>query len=239
MSKESTQIPEFSLFLPAYNEETVIQETIKAADKVLQQVAQKYEIVVVEDGSRDKTGEKVEELAKKNKNIRLIRHKVNRGYGGAIKTGFYSCKYQWIGFTDSDGQFDFAEIRNFIPLMDKNDLIIGYRLKRQEGPKRWLMAFIWKMWNFFLFGLWVRDIDCAFKVFNKKVFEEIPTLATESAETTAELLIRCQRKGFKIGQVGVTHLPRKGGKSTGDNVKVIIKALRESLNLWYVLNLQD
>ncbi len=230
---------EISLFFPAYNEETVIQDTIKSADKVLSKIAAKYEIVVVDDGSKDHTAQKVQTLAQKNKHIRLIQHKVNRGYGGAIKTGFYSCKYELIAFTDSDGQFDIAELSRFVPLLAQNDLVIGFRLKRQEGPKRALMAFLWKLWNFFLFGLWVRDIDCAFKVFHKRVFEKIPTLATESAETTAELLVRCQRAGFKMGQVGVKHLPRKGGKSTGDNIKVIIRAFRESLNLWYVLNLQD
>lgn len=232
-------VPELSLFFPAYNEEAIIQDTIKDADRVLSKIAREYEIVVVEDGSRDKTAQKVEELAKKNKHVRLIKHKVNRGYGGAIKTGFYSCKYDLVAFTDSDGQFDISEISKFFPSLKDNDLVIGFRLRRQEGKKRWAMAFLWKLWNFALFGLWVRDIDCAFKMFKRKVFVEIPELATESAETTAELLIRCQRKGLKIGQVGVTHLPRKGGKSTGDNIKVIIRAFRESLNLWYVLNFQD
>lgn len=234
--KRSNQKPQISLFLPAYNEEENIKKTVQDADKILKKVADKYEILVVNDGSKDKTGDIVKTLQKTNKNIRMITHNPNRGYGAAFKSGLYGSKMDHVSFIDSDGQFDYSEITKFIPHLDKYDLVIGYRINRRDPFHRKLNAFVWKLWVWFLFGLWVRDIDCAFKVINKKVIDSIK-LTTESALTSAEFLIRCKQAGYSIKQVGVNHYPRTAGQQTGANIKVILRAFRESFKLWYQMNL--
>src|SRR3989344_4213413 len=122
----ATRIPELSVFFPAYNEEANIKSTVQKAKKVLEETTTKWEIIVINDGSKDKTGEVAEKLAETDKRIRVINHSPNRGYGAALKSGLYGSKYEWIAFTDSDGQFDFAEITNFIDLQRKTsaDLVI-------------------------------------------------------------------------------------------------------------------
>ena len=230
------KVPELSLFLPAYNEADNIKKTILDADKVLKKVARKYEILVIDDGSTDNTGAIVKSLIKKNKNIRLITHKPNQGYGAAFKSGLYGSRYQLVSFIDSDGQFDYSEITKFIPLLKDNDLVIGYRIKRQDNFLRVLNANLWKLWMWLLFGLWVKDIDCAFKVIKKPVIDNI-TLTTESALTSAEFLIRVRQAGYKLAEVGVHHYPRTAGEQTGANPKVILKAFLQSLRLWYHMNL--
>lgn len=230
------KVPGLSLFLPAYNEAENIAKTVTDADKVLKKVAKEYEILVVEDGSKDNTAQIVKELMRRNKTLRMIQHQPNRGYGGAFKSGLYSSKYELVSFIDSDNQFDYSEISKFLPHIDKFDLVIGYRLKRKDSFLRSLNAFIWKLWIYFLFGLWVKDIDCAFKLIKKSVINSIQ-LETESALTSAEFLIKAKQKGFTLKQIGVHHYPRTAGQQTGANLKVILRAFKESLKLWYTLNL--
>lgn len=232
------KVPELSLFLPIYNEEAAIAKVIKSANQVLKKVADQYEILCIEDGSQDSSAQVIRKLAKTNKNLRMIQHQPNRGYGGAFKSGLYGSQYNLVSYIDADGQFDYSEITKFLESIKKADLVLGFRLNRQEGKRRQAMAFLWRLWNFALFGLWVKDPDCGFKLIKKQVIDAIPQLVTESAETEAEFLIRAQRLGFTFSQIGVHHYPRQGGKSTGDNFKVIFKAVKETLHLWYVLNLQ-
>jgi len=126
------KIPELSVFFPAYNEDLRVATTVKRALKIIPKVADKWEVLIINDGSTDNTGEIINQLAKKNKNIRAIHHKKNLGYGAAFKSGLYGAKYDWIAFTDSDGQFDFGEIVNFIKKQKKTnaDIVIGYYKKR-------------------------------------------------------------------------------------------------------------
>lgn len=229
------KLKEISLFLPAYNEQEVIADTISNADKILKKIADKYEILVVNDGSKDDTAKVVNAICKKNKNVRMITHRPNRGYGGALKTGLYKSKYELISFIDADGQFDFAEISKFLPYIDDNDLIIGYRQERADPFIRKFTAYLLKLWNFFWFRFWVKDTDCGFKVIHRRVIKGIDPLITESAITETEFLIRAKRAGFKFKQVPVTHYPRTLGQSTGGDPKVIFKAIKESLILWKAL----
>lgn len=228
-------LPELSLFLPAYNEEENIKNTVSDALKVLKKVATKYEVLVINDGSKDKTGEIVKEMMKSNKHIRMITNSPNRGYGGAFKSGLYGSKYDLVSFIDSDGQFDYSEITKLIPHIRSYDLVIGYRMDRKDPIHRSINAFIWKVWMWMLFGLWVKDIDCAFKLIKKSVIEDVE-LVTESALTSAEFLIKTEMKGYKWKQVGVHHYPRKAGQQTGANLKVVIRAFRQSFELWYRMN---
>ena len=235
MTKNQPKVSEISLFLPTYNEEEVIAQTIKKSDKILKKIAAKYEILVVNDGSTDDTAKVVKKLIEKNDNIRMITHDPNRGYGGALKSGLKESKYSHISFIDSDGQFDYSEIDKFLPYLGQFDLVIGYRLDRQDNILRKLNALLWKLWVWLLFGLWVKDIDCGFKVVKDDVVDNI-TLSTESAFTEAEFLIRAKQQGFSFKQVGVHHYPRTVGTATGADFKVIFKAVKESILLWYKLN---
>ncbi|MBN1263514.1 MAG: glycosyltransferase family 2 protein [Candidatus Pacebacteria bacterium] len=226
------RIKSLSVFFPAYNEEGNIARTINRAMAILPQIAREWEIIVINDGSTDKTGQIVNCLIKKEPRIKMIVHTPNRGYGAALKSGFYSARYQWIAFTDSDGQFDFDQIRRFLPLAEKADAIFGFREKRGDSFYRNLLQKVLSLVNRLLFGLKVRDVDCGFKMIKKEVIEKIPHLITESAITETELVVRIKRAGFKIAEVGVSHLPRKKGKQTGGNFKIIFKAGIEGLKLW-------
>lgn len=229
------KLKSLSVFFPAYNEEANIKKTVAKALAILPKIARDWEIIVVNDGSTDRTGQIVKRLIKKEPRIRMITHSPNRGYGAAIKSGFYQAIYEWIVYTDSDGQFDFAEIDKFLPLTDEADLILGYRLTRSDNFYRQILQKVLSLVNFILFGLRVKDVDCSFKMIKKEVIAKIGQLVTESAITETELVVKAKRRGFRFVEVGVHHLPRGGGKQTGGKIKIILKAGLEGLALWWLL----
>lgn len=225
------RLSSLSIFFPAYNEESNIVTTIIDARNAAISVSKKYEIVVVDDGSTDRTVEVVRELQVHDSNIRIIKHAQNKGYGAAVKTGLKACKMDWIFFTDSDGQFHYDELHKFVNLTSDADLIIGYRKKRMDPFHRVFVAqVLLKIWNFVLFGLTVRDVDCAYKLFKKEVRDAI-SLETESAITVTEFIVKAKDLGFKIIQLPVAHYARKFGEQTGGNWRVIARAARESFYL--------
>lgn len=226
---------QISVFLPAYNEEENIQKTVLDIDKVLKEISQDYEILVINDGSVDETGQIVRNLSKKNNKIRLINHSKNKGYGGAIKSGLYNVRYPWVAQMDSDGQFDFAEIKKFLAESKKAGLIIGYRIKRTDNFYRQFMAKMLWLADFILFGLNVKDVDCGFKLFKKKIIDIIPKLKTESAITVTEFVVRAKASGFKVAQVGVHHYSREKGEQTGGKPSIIIKAAFQGILLRFYL----
>jgi glycosyltransferase involved in cell wall biosynthesis len=218
-------ISELSVFFPAYNEEAHAENTVNKAVKVLGGVAKKWEIIIVEDGSADKTLEIAKKLSANDKRIRVVHHKKNRGYGGAFKSGFYNARYKWIAFTDIDGQFDISEITKFIKEQKatKADLVIGYYKKRQVSKG--------------LFGLKVRDIDCGFKLVRKKVIDSIPKLESErGAFISTEFLVKAKKEGFKIVEIPVTHYPRTAGLGTGRDLSVIFNSFADLFKLWRKLH---
>jgi len=233
----SKLVRELSVFFPAYNEGQNISETVMDAKKVLEKIAVKWEILVVNDGSKDNTKAVSEKLVKEDKRIRLINHTINRGYGSALQSGFYGAKYSWIVYTDSDGQFDFSEITRFLEKINKVDLIIGYRIKRKDSSYRLFLAKGWGFLVFLFFGLKLRDVDCGFKMVKKSVIKKIPKLESErGGMINAELAIKAKSAGFKIGQVGVTHYPRRSGQATGSQINVIIKSFADLFRLWLKLH---
>lgn len=228
------KLEELSVFFPAYNEEANIENTVKKAVGVLEKVAKKWEIIVVNDGSSDSTGEIVEKLIEAEPRIKMITYTPNRGYGAALKSGFYNSCYEWIAFTDADGQFDFAEITKFFERQRQTeaDAVIGYYLRRAVPFYRILGSGLWELTVFLLFGLRAKDIDCGFKLLRKKVIDEIPKLEAERGPfISSELLIKAKKKGFKIVEIGVHHYPRKAGKSTGASLKVILSGLGDLIRL--------
>ena len=228
-------VDELSVFFPAYNEEKNIKNTVLNAKKILEEIAEKWEILIINDGSTDKTGEISNELSLQDRRIRLITHVPNKGYGASLKSGFYNSKYNWIAFTDADGQFDFSEIVNFVQKQHETDadLVVGYYLDRKVAFYRKFNTFVWELIIFSLFGLKVKDIDCGFKLISKKVIDSIPKLESErGAFISSEFLIKANKKNFRIVQLSVHHYPRIKGKGTGANLDVIIKSFIDLLRLW-------
>lgn len=232
-------IDSLSVFFPTFNEEANIKNTVLKAAEVLKKNFKKWEVIVVNDGSSDRTKEIVEKLRKEDTRIRVISHRENKGYGASLATGFYNSKYDWIAFTDSDGQFDFDEIENFVSKQSEvgADLVIGYYKKRQVSKFKIVTSKLWEMTVFALFNLHVKDIDCGFKLVSKKVIDRIPRLESErGAFVSSELLIKAKKKDFKIVEIPVTHYPRTAGKGTGRDLKVIIKSFIDLFRLWRKLS---
>lgn len=229
------KLKELSVFLPAYNEETNIEQVALKILSILPDVADDYELLIIDDGSKDKTGQLCENLSRKDSHVRCLRHEQNQGYGASLRSGLYGSKFEWVAFTDADGQFDFSEIRLLIDSQrkTKSDLVIGYYLKRAVPFYRVFNSFLWKSLIFIFFGLRVRDIDCGFKLISKKVIESIPTLESErGAFISTELLVKAKKRGFKIIEIGVHHYPRKTGTPTGANLNVIVRSFVDLFKLW-------
>ena len=215
-----------SVILPAYNEEELIAETISTVMSVLVTWMQDFEVIVVNDGSKDRTKEIVAHLATYDRRIRLIDHPVNKGYGAALVTGFESVTKELAFFMDSDGQFDIRDLLRFFPLIEEYDAVLGYRIDRQDTWMRKLNAWGWKQLVKFIFNVSARDIDCAFKLFRADFFRT-NRLETRGAMINAEILYKFARVGNMYTEIGVQHLPRKAGKATGAKPTVILRALRE------------
>lgn len=232
------KIPELSIFFPFWNEEDNIENVVKQAIPIAENVAKKWEIIMVDDGSSDKTLEIAERLAKENENLRIVSHQPNRGYGAALTSGFLHARYEITVFIDGDGQFDFSEVTKLLEKIDSSDIVIGYRQKRRDHQlfKRLLLMNLLKMGDLLLFHFSFRDIDCGFKMFKRGAIEKLLPLRSEGAMITTEILAKAKRKKLKITEVGVTHYPRKLGHQTGANFPVIVRAVLESLVLWYDLH---
>jgi glycosyltransferase involved in cell wall biosynthesis len=226
-----SKLSSLSIFFPFYNEEENIVNTVETAIAAAKEVSEKYEIIAVDDGSKDKTGELADTLVKKYPGIvKAFHHNPNQGYGGALKTGFKNSSYDWVFFSDGDGQFDLMELKGFLPFVKDYDAIIGYRIKRADPFIRLVNAKLWGVFIKVLFGLKVKDIDCAFKLIKKDVLNSFE-FKSDGATVSSELLVMAQRNKFKIKQIGVHHYPREAGKQTGANPKVIIKAFVNAVKL--------
>lgn len=226
------KLPELSLFFPFWNEEENVTPVVTKALDILPTVANKWEIIIVDDGSSDRTLQVAEGLAKKNKHITVVSHTPNRGYGAALKAGLSNAQYDYIVFNDGDGQFDFGEVTKFIEKIPDYDIVIGYRKKRRDNTFRHILMYLLKIWDFVFFGFYFRDIDCGFKMFKGSAVEQLMPLRSEGAMITTEILAKATRKKLKIGQVEVMHYPRKFGDQSGGNIFVIVRAVLESFVLW-------
>jgi len=216
----------FSVFFPCYNEEANVERTTLAALRAFRRITDDLEVIIVDDGSKDRTGEIADRLASEHSQVRAVHNRPNLGYGGALQRGFREAKKDWVFYTDGDGQFDFEEIDLLLPLLDRYDIVSAYRLYRQDPLIRKVNAFCWTALVNLVFRLWLRDIDCAFKIYPRKLFEEIEMKSTGALIDT-EVLARAKRLGYTIGQVGVHHYPRAAGAQTGASPRVIFRAFKE------------
>jgi glycosyltransferase involved in cell wall biosynthesis len=220
-----------SVVLPAYNEEAVIAQTVAQCVDALSVLAPDYEIVVVDDGSRDRTGEIADELAAGNPHIRVVHNQPNRGYGGALIAGFDAASKELAFFMDSDGQFDIRDIAKLLPLREQGyHAVLGYREHRQDPFFRLVNAWGWNLLVSLLFGLRVRDVDCAFKLYDTALVR-LCNVHAEGAMVNTEMLVKLSKLGVQCIQVPVGHYPRKHGSATGANLKVIFHAFHELLRL--------
>ncbi|HYF12713.1 MAG TPA: bifunctional glycosyltransferase family 2/GtrA family protein [Candidatus Paceibacterota bacterium] len=222
-----------SLFFPAHNEEDNIADVIHRAARVVgdSPYIREFEIIVVDDGSTDKTFEIASELQSYYRHLRVIRHPRNLGYGAALKTGIREARMQYVFFTDADLQFDILELQNLLVHLEDYDVVIGYRAPRRDPLMRLINARGWNLLNRIFFGLQVRDIDCAFKIFKRSLIQDLK-LESNGAMINAEILIKLKREGLAIKEVPVSHLPRRAGLATGAKLNVIFRALREMLALY-------
>ncbi|MCB0308816.1 MAG: glycosyltransferase family 2 protein [Bdellovibrionales bacterium] len=223
-----------SIVLPAYNEENNIAQAVSDCVEYLS--GKSGEIIVVDDGSTDQTSSLLENLCKKHGDIlRVIRHKTNLGYATSLKDGFLATTGDWIFYTDSDLQFDIQDIDLLLPHQDSADIIVGYRINRQDPATRKFAAKIYNLIIRCFFGLRVRDVDCAFKLFRRQVFDQI-RIESSHFLVDAEILIKAKTVGISIAEVGVKHRPRYGGESKVrfQHVAYTILGLAK---FWYQINL--
>lgn len=219
-----------SVVFPAYNEQTNIAEAIGQASQCLSSLTDDWEIIVVNDGSRDRTREIVDQLAADDPagRIRPVHHPTNHGYGAALRSGITIARKELIFFSDSDLQFHLNELPLLLIWIEQFDAVIGYRKNRNDPFYRKLFAFGWNMLVRLLLGLKVVDIDCAFKLFRSSMFKVIKMDAV-GAMVNTDILVQATSMGFRLKEVPVTHFRRKAGAPTGAQVRVIVKAFKE---LW-------
>lgn len=226
-----SQTRSLSVFFPCFNEEDSVRRVYESADKILRSLAVDYEILFVDDGSTDRTGEIVEAIAAADPRVRTVHHASNLGYGAALRSGFKAAAKQFVFFTDGDGQFDLNDLPPLLPLLERCDIVAGYRLQRREGLVRRFNGWCWTKLSGVLFGVKVKDVNCAFKIFRRAIFDGVDLKCT-GALISAEILAKAARKGFSIRQGGVRHFSRLSGRPTGAKASVIGRAFRELPRLY-------
>ncbi|MBU6256079.1 MAG: glycosyltransferase [Chloroflexi bacterium] len=229
---------ELSLFFPCHNEAENLEALVADALAALPSLATTYEVILVDDGSRDATAVVAEHLVQRHPGVvRLVRHAVNRGYGGALRSGFAAARYANLAYTDGDRQFRIADLGRLVAQAESDGaaVVIGYRIKRADPLLRTIYASLYRIANGVWFGLRVRDVDCAAKLFRREALDGI-RVRSNGAFFSAELLIRLQIAGVRIAEVGVPHYPRTAGSPTGARLSVITQAIRDfwrlRLQIW-------
>ncbi|MDO8484705.1 MAG: glycosyltransferase family 2 protein [Candidatus Limnocylindrales bacterium] len=233
------RVARLSYFFPAHNEEANLAGLVEEALGALPRLAETFEIIAVDDGSRDATASIAEALAEQHPDVvRLVRHPVNLGYGAALRSGFGAARYELIAFTDGDRQFKVADIGRLTERLaapDAPDVVVGVRIKRADPLIRTLYARAYRLANRIFFGLRVSDVDCACKLFRRDVLDGL-RVDSGGAFFSAELLIKLQAAGRRVAEVGVPHYPRTAGSATGAKPKVILRAVRDfwllRLRMW-------
>lgn len=226
------KISGLSVILPVYNEEAVIVETVSKVHDHLSVISDKFEIVMINDGSSDGTAMRLKELQQKLSNLRVLEHKQNRGYGEALRSGFDAARQEWVFQMDSDGQFNITEIDRFIEQIDQYDVVVGYRRRRADVWPRAMLTWGYMALMKKLFGLKVRDVGCAFKLFKRSTWEQAkPIKATDHKIFLVEWIGKLHRARVDIKELPVTHFKRVGGRSTGARPDVVWAMIKELAGL--------
>jgi dolichol-phosphate mannosyltransferase len=213
VTEQPNRIPELSVVMPAYNEEEALPYTVFAAVGALEAIAGEWELIIVDDGSEDRTPEILERWRTRDHRIRILTQRPNQGYARALVRGFAAARHMVVLYTDADGQYDLREALTLYPLLKEAEMVAGYRVRRSDSPGRRLASRVFNLVACRLLGLEVRDLNCAFKLFRRS-FLELVELTSEGFLIDAELFARADRAGLRWVQVGVGHHPREHGRST-------------------------
>jgi glycosyltransferase involved in cell wall biosynthesis len=231
------RVPALSYFFPAHNEEANLHGLVEEALATLPSLAETFEVVIVDDGSRDATPRIADELAAADPRVRAVHHPRNLGYGAALRTGFGAARHDLIAFTDGDRQFRVADIGRLTARYAEGgaDAVVGFRIRRADPLIRTLYARAYRLANRIFFGLRVTDVDCACKLLRRDALRGI-SVESGGAFFSAELLIKLRAAGRSVVEVGVPHYPRTAGSPTGAKPQVVLRAMRDfwllRLRLW-------
>jgi len=228
---EPAQLSGISVFLPCHNEEGNIERVVAALESELPRIAERHEIIVVDDGSRDRTGQIADRLAAANPNIKVVHHPINRGYGAAVISGIRACTQPWAVLCDGDGQFEASDIARLAAKVPDYDVVVGRRTHRADPLMRRVNGKAWTLLMRLLLGIRIRDIDCGLKIFRRDLLEGLD-LQAKGAMISAELMAQLVGRGANICEIDVRHLPRLVGEQSGASMKVILRAFKELILLY-------
>lgn len=227
--------PSLSIFFPAYNDAGTIASLAIVAHMTARELTEDYEVIVVEDGSPDHTGELLDEMAKSFPWLKVVHHEKNKGYGGALRTGFQTASKDLVFYTDGDAQYDPRELKSLWQAFSPEvDFVNGFKLGRSDPFHRVVIGRVYHHFVKTLFGLKVRDVDCDFRLMKRSVFDKV-VLERSSGVICVELMKKVQDHGFRIAQVGVRHFHRSYGKSQFFNFPRVARTLLDLINLWFEL----
>lgn len=231
------KIESISAILPALNEQENIRDAVLSLERFLKANFSDYEVIAIDDGSIDRTGEILEDLRRSLPFLRVIRHKKNLGYGASLSEAFAIAAKEYVFYTDSDLQFDVSEISLLLPLAEKYDIVVGYRHKRCDPFLRIILAWGYNFLARRLFGLRIRDIDCAFKLFRRRVLDAIE-IKSRNFFVNTEIMAKARYRGFTCIEVPVTHYPRVRGHTTVKPSN-IPRTLAEMAKIWKDIHLHS
>lgn len=220
-----------SIVLPCFNEEENITATVQDVLEWFTSSKREGEVIIVDDGSRDRSGAIADELSQKDPRIRVVHHKGNKGYGAAVRSGCDAARGEWIGFMDSDRQFRAADFEKLIPFMSESQFVTGLRRHRADPFIRKVNAKLFGGLVFITLGMWIRDINCAMKLFTADLWKQIRPEYSTGALFNAEVFYALKLLKVPYKQVSVPHYPREFGTQTGAKPWVIFRMFLELAKL--------
>lgn len=230
------QLSSVSFFCPAYYDEENLPELIPVVDECLSKWAREYEIIIIEDGSPDKTGLVADELARKYPNVRVVHHEKNKGYTATLVEGFQSGKYDYVMYTDGDNQYDVKEFEPYLSLLKEADVIAGYATVKAVSSYRKFQSGVHNVVISLLFGSRFKDINCSMKIIKREALAKIPfTSSAQGAFVDAELMLRARKQGYRIQQFPVTHYARTRGIGSGSKPGLIFHTIKDMIRLWFTI----
>ncbi len=230
--------PNISFFFPAFNDAGTVEKLTLAALDVLKKVANKYEVIIVNDGSFDNTGEVADQVAAKYDNVVVKHHLYNIGYGAALKTGFYTARYELIYYTDGDMQYKPNELQKMLPFLKEADIVTGYKTNRADNWTRGLSAWFYNLIVRIFLRIHFKDVDNACKLIKREVLDDMQ-LVINGGFICAEIFAKAMKKGYKVKEVPVKHYPRTYGRSSSFDFFFILRSIVELMELWWDIILRD